>query len=109
WKPIIGSLTMELNMTATAQINPSMLTWARERSGIALADFAKKCGVTEERLREWEAGVAKLTFVKAQQFANRAHIPFGYLFLNHPPVDELPIPDLRTVGDQGVPQPSAEL
>ena len=67
-------------MTATAQINPGMLTWARERSGIALADFA-----------------------------NRAHIPFGYLFLNHPPVDELPIPDLRTVGDQGVPQPSAVL
>jgi Zn-dependent peptidase ImmA (M78 family)/transcriptional regulator with XRE-family HTH domain len=96
-------------MTAAAQINPGMLTWARERSGIAFAEFAARCGVTESRLREWESGGVKPTFVKAQQFAKKAHIPFGYLFLNHPPADQLPIPDLRTVGDQGVPQPSAEL
>lgn len=96
-------------MAATARINPSMLTWARERSGFALADFAAKCGVPEKRLRDWEDGAATVTFVKAQQLAKKAHIPFGYLFLRQPPVDDLPIPDLRTVSDRGVNKPSPEL
>lgn len=96
-------------MTSTAHINPNMLTWARERSGVALSAFAVKCGVSEERLRDWEAGKKPLTFNKAQIFAQKAHVPFGYLFLHQPPAEELPIPDLRTLGDRGVDRPSAEL
>lgn len=96
-------------MATTAQINNRMLTWARERSGIAVPDFAVKCGINEERLRLWEEGKQALTFNQAQKFANKAHVPFGYLFLREPPVDELPIPDLRTLGNHGVNRPSAEL
>ncbi len=94
---------------ATAQINHSILTWARERSGISMPAFAAKCGISEERLRRWEDGEEQLTFKQAQKFADKAYVPFGYLFLNEPPVDELPIPDLRTVGSSGVNRPSAEL
>ncbi|WP_286719852.1 helix-turn-helix domain-containing protein [Thalassolituus sp. UBA2009] len=96
-------------MASTAQINHRMLTWARERSGIALPEFAAKCGVTEERLMDWEEGKRPITFNQAQGYANKAHVPFGYLFLHQPPLDELPIPDLRTLGDRGVDRPSAEL
>lgn len=96
-------------MASTAQINHRMLTWARERSGIALPEFAAKCGVTVDRLRDWEDGKHPLTFNQAQNYAQKAHVPFGYLFLRQPPVDELPIPDLRTLGDRGVDRPSAEL
>lgn len=94
---------------STAKINTAMLSWARLRSGIAAPDFAKKCGVNEERLLEWEQGTHPLTFNQAIRFAAAAHIPFGYLFLSHPPLEYLPIPDLRTLDGQGVPQPSAEL
>lgn len=93
----------------TANINTDMLTWARERSGISVPDFARRCGLSEERLREWESGERKLTFNQAMRFAEKAHVPFGYLFLAKPPEEVLPIPDLRTLEGQGVQRPSAEL
>jgi len=93
----------------TANINTDMLTWARERSGISVPDFARRCGISEQRLREWESGERKLTFNQAMRFAEKAHVPFGYLFLAKPPEEVLPIPDLRTLEGQGVQRPSAEL
>ncbi|XES83703.1 XRE family transcriptional regulator [Franconibacter pulveris] len=94
---------------ATANINTKMLTWARERSGYSLPEFARKCAVTEERLAEWEAGEQPLTFNQAMVFADKAHVPFGYLFLIAPPVETLPLPDLRTPDSRPMQQPSAEL
>ena len=93
----------------TANINTTMLTWARERSGIPVSEFARKCGVSEDKLSKWETGRQPLTFKQAITYAEKAHIPFGYLFLVHPPIDELPIPDLRTVEGQANYKPSAEL
>jgi Zn-dependent peptidase ImmA (M78 family)/DNA-binding XRE family transcriptional regulator len=92
-----------------ANINTDMLTWARERSGITVPDFARKCGVTEDRLLEWESGKRTMTFNQAMRYAEKAHVPFGYLFLTKPPEEVLPIPDLRTLEGRGVQRPSAEL
>lgn len=94
---------------ATANINSDMLTWARTRSGYSLSAFASKCAISEERLVQWESGTHTMTFNQAMHFAEKAHIPFGYLFLATPPVEMLPIPDLRTPGSHPVHQPSAEL
>lgn len=94
---------------ATANINTAMLTWARERSGCSVSDFAHKLMIDEERLLKWESGEQTLTFNQAMQFADKAHVPFGYLFLLHPPVETLLIPDLRTVEGKPVNRPSAEL
>ncbi|MDV5354843.1 ImmA/IrrE family metallo-endopeptidase [Enterobacter asburiae] len=94
---------------ATANINTVMLTWARERSGCSVSDFAHKLLIDEERLLKWESGEQTLTFNQAMQFADKAHVPFGYLFLLHPPVETLLIPDLRTVEGKPVNRPSAEL
>lgn len=94
---------------STANINPEMLIWARERSGCSVSQFAKKMGKPEERLLEWETGQRLMTFKQALAFAEKAYIPFGYLFLPKPPVEELPLPDLRTIDGQGVRRPSAEL
>jgi Zn-dependent peptidase ImmA (M78 family) len=93
----------------TAKINTEMLAWARKRSGVAVPEFAQKCGVSEEILNEWESGQRFMTFNQAMRYAEKAHVPFGYLFLSQPPVDNLPIPDLRTVDNQSCSQPSAEL
>lgn len=93
----------------TANINPEMLIWARERSGIPVSEFARKNRVTEERLQKWEFGERSLTFNQAMRFAEKAYVPFGYLFLAEPPEEALPIPDLRTLEGQGVQWPSGEL
>lgn len=85
---------------AQALINPEMLSWARERAGLSVAVLAKKLQLPERRLQAWEAGESRPTFRQAQQYAHHAHVPFGYLFLREPPEEDVPLPDLRTVGDQ---------
>ncbi len=94
---------------SNAKINKAMLTWARERSGYALPEFARKLNVTEQKVSDWEAGEREITFVQAMAFADKAHVPFGFLFLSQPPVENLPIPDLRTVDSAELKRPSAEL
>lgn len=94
---------------STAKINIEILIWARKRSGFSVSKLAKKLGQTEDRLLEWESGERALTFKQAKTFSEKAYIPFGYLFLPEPPVEELPLPDLRTIDSREIQRPSAEL
>lgn len=94
---------------STALINPTMLSWARERLGFSVHDFAIKLGRKEEQLQMWEAAEKSMTFKQAMDFAKKAYIPFGYLFLPAPPSEELLLPDLRTVEGREVLKPSPEL
>jgi Zn-dependent peptidase ImmA (M78 family)/DNA-binding XRE family transcriptional regulator len=85
-----------------AFITPSVLRWARERTGLSSEALAKKLpGKDEQLLIMWEKGEARPTFRQAQKVANTLHVPFGYLFLSSPPEEKLPIPDLRTLPDVG--------
>jgi Zn-dependent peptidase ImmA (M78 family)/DNA-binding XRE family transcriptional regulator len=93
----------------TALINRSILSWARERAGLGLEELAEKLGNKVEKLILWESGEAKPTFKQAQELANTLHIPFGFLFLAHPPAEALPIPDLRTIGSQATDSISLDL
>lgn len=94
---------------STANINPEILIWARERLGASVSEFARKLKKSERHLLEWEDGIKSMTFNQAMDFAKKAYIPFGYLFLPKPPLEELPLPDLRTIDGQSVQRPSAEL
>ncbi|MDA3136041.1 helix-turn-helix transcriptional regulator [Pseudomonas syringae] len=66
-------------MSQAAFVNPSILTWSRERAGLSAAQVARKLPVKPERVVEWEAGEAKPTFLQAQKWASVAHVPFGFL------------------------------
>lgn len=92
-----------------AKVNPQILTWARERARLSVPELAPKMKVSEDRIDSWESGAQLPTFKQAQDFANKTHIPFGYLYLKQPPEENLPLPDLRTVGGQHPERPSAEL
>lgn len=85
-----------------ALVNPSILAWARERAGFTVSKLAEKLKLRQEQIEAWEAGGEKPTFHQAQTFADKTYVPFGYLFLKEPPSEELPIPDLRTIGDRPV-------
>jgi Zn-dependent peptidase ImmA (M78 family) len=95
--------------TAYAKINPDILSWARDRAQLSFSALAEKLGIAEEKLEAWEDGEKPMTFRQAQTFANKTHIPFGYLFLKQPPEEQLPLPDLRTVGGAQPQRPSSEL
>lgn len=94
---------------AEALVNPHLLSWARQRAGYAVADMATKLKVSADKVEAWEQGLQKPSFSAAQKFAAKTYIPFGFLFLDQPPEEELPLPDLRTVGDHPIGQYSLEL
>lgn len=85
------------------------MSWSRQRAGLTEAELAESILVKEEKVLAWEAGESKPTFRQAQQWANLAHIPFGYLFLQAPPEEKLPLPDLRTIGSSAPSEASIDL
>lgn len=86
-----------------------MLRWARDRVGLDMNDAAKAIGVKPELLQLWEEGGAKPTFRQAQLIAQALHTPFGFFFLKEVPAENLPLPDLRTVGGAPAGRPSVNL
>jgi Zn-dependent peptidase ImmA (M78 family)/DNA-binding XRE family transcriptional regulator len=85
---------------AKALINGKLLRWARERADMPAEELAKKVGQPADRLAKWEEGTEAPTFKQALRLATVTHVPFGYLFLPEPPEEEVPLPDLRTLGGE---------
>lgn len=79
-----------------ALVNPEILRWARERAAMSVVVLADKLKTSAEKLVAWESGDKSPSFAQAEAFADKVHVPFGFLFLPAPPEDKLPIPDLRT-------------
>jgi len=94
-------------MATQALITPSVLEWARMRAEISLDVLSQKLSVKDEKVQKWVVGESKPTFKQAQKLAKILQIPFGYLFLQEPPQESLPIPDLRTLDDTAPSQISA--
>ena len=86
-------------------VHPDLLRWARERAEIAQQDLTGKF----KKLPEWERGERQPTLKQVEAFARAVHVPVGYLFLNEPPQEPVPIPDFRTLNGQAVRRPSPNL
>lgn len=86
-------------------IQPKMLHWACERAGFAVADLEHRF----PSLPKWERREAQPTLKQIEAFARATYTPVGYLFLAEPPVETVPIPDFRTMGNQHVGHPSPDL
>lgn len=86
-------------------VKPSVVRWARERSGKDMSDLAKRF----PKLPQWEGGEAQPTFKQLERFAKATLTPFGALFLEEPPDEKLPVADFRTLKGQQPARPSAAL
>jgi Zn-dependent peptidase ImmA (M78 family) len=84
-------------------VKPEMLRWACERTRQSMAHLRERF----PKLELWEQGAAKPTLKQLESFAKATHTPIGYLFLPEPPVEQIPIPDFRTLdmGQTGRPSP----
>ena len=91
--------------TPTVEVNPNIIRWAIDRSGVSVEDLRKTFG----KLDEWLTGDKHPTFRQLENFAKKTMTPFGYLFLENPPDEELPITDFRTQGDSPIDRPSPNL
>ncbi len=88
-----------------AEVKPKLLRWARERAGFDLGALAHRF----PQLAAWERGAVHPTLKQIERFAKATHTPVGYLFLQEPPVERVPIPDFRTVGNEHIKRPSPDL
>lgn len=93
----------------TAHINPTVLRWAMARADVGTEDLGKSFKKTPEMITAWMDGAAAPTFKQAQRLAKKLRVPFGYLFLEAPPPEELPLPDFRRPNAGARREPSLDL
>ena len=79
-------------MRTEVNINADMITWAIARAGHDLHEFL----IDSPRISDWLEDKKKPTIKQLEKFSHKVHIPFGYLFLQTPPKEDLPIPFFRT-------------
>lgn len=91
--------------TLRVPVQPKILDWAENRSlqegDILRAHFP--------RLDEWKEGTVQPTLKQLEDFAAFTHTPFGFLMLSEPPIEQLPIPDFRTMPSERYDRPSPDL
>ena len=79
-------------MGTEINVNPTILTWAIARAGYIVGDFLEKF----PHVKNWIEKAKVPTVKQLEEFARRVHIPFGYLFLQEPPKEQIPFPFFRT-------------
>ena len=89
----------------TISVKPELIRWAIHRSGLPVEDLHEKF----PKLQQWQTGEKQPTVRQLEDLAKRTMTPFGFLLLDEPPEEKLPIPDFRTVGDFPIDRPSPNL
>jgi Zn-dependent peptidase ImmA (M78 family)/transcriptional regulator with XRE-family HTH domain len=84
---------------ATA-INPAILSWARERAGLSIAEAAQRISKSPEDLAAWESGEGAPTYLQLERLAEKVYKrPVALFFFPAPPSEEPPDSEFRTVPD----------
>lgn len=94
-------------MTLRININPQVLRWAAQRTGLSPADLSKKAHL--HHLQAWLSGEKEPTMRQAEALAAAARIPFGYLLLDEPTEDTVNLPDFRTLNSRQISRISPDL
>lgn len=103
-------------MERAININPSILTWARETAGLSIEDAAKKLGLTDtqrstaaDKLRELEAGERNPTRNQLAKIASVYRRPLTVFYRHTPPQKGDRGEDFRTLPEDVSGSESARL
>jgi Zn-dependent peptidase ImmA (M78 family) len=88
-------------------VEPAVLEWAVERSGKEPEELSSRKDFQDLEL--WETRQKNPTYRQLQKFAAATYTPLGFFFLPEPPIEEVPIPDFRTINNEGIARPSPNL
>ncbi|MBE0524506.1 MAG: ImmA/IrrE family metallo-endopeptidase [Methanosarcinales archaeon] len=72
-------------ISARANINPDLLTWARQTVGLDIEKSAKKIAIDPKLLEQWESGEKKPTINQLRKAANAYKRSLAVFFLSDPP------------------------
>lgn len=92
-------------MPVRVEVPPALYRWARERSRLPEGDIIRRF----PKFTSWVQGTSAPTLKQLEGFANATHTSVGFFFLREPPVESVPVPDYRTIRDEPVGRPSADL
>lgn len=85
-----------MDSAAGLPVNPSVITWARDRAGFSLEDALRHF----KKIQHWEAGTALPSYPQLEQMAEKFKCPIAVFFFPAPP----DLPDVeksfRTVSHQ---------
>jgi len=84
------------------RVNPAVLRWARETSGAAIDEAARRLKVPPSTVSRWETEEGSLTLTQARTLATYFKRPLAAFLLPEPPPEPGPPRDFRTLpGSQG--------
>lgn len=78
-------------------INPNMISWAIQRAGYDVDVYLQE----HPDIAVWYDKEKLPTENQLEAFAKKLHVPYGYLFLDEPPTEEIPIPMFRGEAGNG--------
>ncbi|MDN5855433.1 MAG: XRE family transcriptional regulator [Actinomycetia bacterium] len=78
-----------------ALVEPSVLRWARESVGLIAVAAARKIGVADERVEQWERGETSPSIPQLRKAAEVYKRPLAVFFLPEPPEDFDTLRDFR--------------
>src|SRR6185312_6894900 len=62
-------------------VTPALITWARSRAGVSLADASQ----TFRKIESWEQGLSSPTYPQLEQLADTFKVPIAVFFFPEPP------------------------
>ncbi len=77
-------------------VRPAVIEWAWSRLSVSRQ---RQLQSRFPKITEWLRGKSQPTWRQLESFARAAYVPFGYLLLEEPPAEELPMPFFRTLED----------
>jgi Zn-dependent peptidase ImmA (M78 family) len=88
-----------MNKSPFAEIDNSILKWARESSGLNLDSASRKVGTSAHIMKSWEDGAAFPTIKQLRKIAKAYMRPIAMFFLDELPEEPEKIKDFRHLPD----------
>ncbi len=90
-------------------VNPRIITWARERCGFSIEEFAAKVKREPDEVRKWEAGEKAPAYSTLEALAYRhLKIPLAVFFFPEPPAIDDPVANFRRLPEFEIERLSAD-
>lgn len=83
-------------------INPQVLRWARERTGLSIEEVAGHFKKSPESIQSWETGSSSPSFPQLEQLAKKYKRPTALFFFSEVPQEESLTGSFRTLPQQEI-------